>query len=395
MDFFARYLKQLEAHYPETARTVDLKARISPLLFCPHKLQLPQSVAKEAQEIVRAFFALRSLTKRDQELSARSPEVIDPGNTSVLMSYDFHIDDAGRLRLIEINTNASAGLLADLLYEVQSLKNPFSESFHNEIVRCFAHEAELALPGRKIQRALVVDENPIEQRQFTEFVMYSELFRHAGWRTDIVDPSELVFSDEDSELRYQNERIDLVYNRHTDFYFETPANTALRKAMMARSTCISPHPHEYRLLADKERLLELSKPGAIDSLPLSEGERAVIHSALIRTVDVHEFSSADDLWKERKRWFFKTKQSHGGKAAYRGSSMSRGTFENIMNGPYLAQEYIPAPTIKPEGTEEEFKYDLRFFVYRDRIQLACARLYQGQMTNAQTPGGGLTAIEWV
>lgn len=393
-NFFERYTAQFQNRYPDTARALDLKERVSPTLICPHKVQLPHSLADQATQIVRAFFRLRSIPERDRDLSARHPQVADPGNTSVLMSYDFHVDENSNLRLIEINTNASASLLSDLLYDAHNLKNPFCEKFEDEILSCFKREAELALPGQEIRVAVITDENPQEQRMFVEFLMYQELFRRIGWDTSIADTRELSFSNEHG-LRLGDKKVDLVYNRHTDFYFENVESRALHAAMAARAACITPHPHEYRLLADKERLLELSKAGAIEALPISEEDREAIGRALIRTVDVHDFASADELWKDRKRWFFKTKQSFGGKAAYRGASMSRGAFERVISGPYLAQEYVPAPTIRPPGSDQEFKYDLRFFVYNDRIQLACARLYQGQLTNSQTPGGGLAAIEWV
>ena len=393
-NFYERYIAQLQKRYPETARILNLKERVSPTLICPYKIELPRSMADQAARIVRAFFKLRSIRERDRELSERHPRVVDPGNTSVLMSYDFHVDESSNLRLIEINTNASASLLSDLLYDVHSLKNPFCEKFEEDIISCFKREAELALPDREVRFAVITDENPQEQRMFVEFLMYEELFRRSGWAVSIADTREFSFTDEFG-LRLGDKTVDLVYNRHTDFYFEAEASRALHSAMMARVACITPHPHEYRLLADKERLLELSKDGAIDALPLSEEERDVLRCTLIRTVDVRDFPSADELWKERKHWFFKTKQSFGGKKAYRGANMSRGAFERVVSGPYLAQEYVPASTIRPTGSDQEFKYDLRFFVYNDRIQLACARLYQGQLTNAQTPGGGLAAIEWV
>ncbi len=393
-NFYERYLRRIQDRFPATARALNLKERVSPTLICPYKVQLSKNLADQAARIVRAFFALRSNPERDRDLSERPPRVIDPGHTSVLMSYDFHVDENANLRLIEINTNASASLITDLLYDVHQLENPFCEDFENEIMSCFKHEAALALSGREVTFAAIADEKPEEQRQFTEFVMYRELFSRQGWETAIVDTKEFSFSEEGG-LLLGDKKVDLVYNRNTDFYFENADNQALRSAMLARAACITPHPHEYRLLADKERLLELSRGGALERAFLSEEDREAIRRTLIRTVDVREFASADELWQDRKKWFFKTKQSFGGKAAYRGATMSRGVFERVVNGPYLAQEYVPAPSIRPEGADQEFKYDLRFFVYNDRIQIACARLYQGQLTNAQTPGGGIAAIEWV
>jgi len=48
--------------------------------------------------------------------------------------------------------------------------------------------------------------------------------------------------------------------------------------------------------------------------------------------------------------------------------------------------------ITHDATESTLKYDVRNFVYRGRVQLLAARLYQGQTTNFRTPGGGFAAV---
>lgn len=397
MEFFDRFIAQISQYYPETARCFDFRAHLSPLLFCPEVVKLPASLRSQAQAIVASFFALRNLEARRTELAARRPAVPDPGHTSVLMSYDFHVDEAGHLRLIEINTNASMSLMVDVLHAVQGVANPFSADFRREIIDCFSCEYRLAKIGRPLERAAVVDENPSAQRLYAEFRCYAELFRREGIDVAIHDPRELSFRTDRGLCRPDGETIDLVYNRDTDFYLEDPRSRGLREAMLARAACLTPHPHEYRLLADKERLVELGRPGALDSLPLASGHRETLARALIRTAAVADFADADTLWAERKKLFFKPMRSYGGKAAYRGSSISRKVFEETLKkGGYLAQDFVPAARIKlataPDG---DFKYDLRFFVYNDRIQAACARVYQGQMTNSQTPGGGIAVIDWV
>lgn len=389
-DVFQRLLTTLEARYPKSARSFDFKSRLSPLLFCTDVVELPNQLRTQAGEIVRAFSELRENKSRDTTLSALSPRVVDPGNYSALMSYDFHVDSNGQLRLIEINTNASMSLMTELLYETQGVENVFSREFRREIIESFENERRLA-GSEKSRSVAIVDEKPEEQRLYAEFILYKELFESVGFTVRIADPSELSFRE--GQLEVTGQAIDMVYNRHTDFYFETDSCRALREAMMARAACISPHPHEYRLLADKERLMELSEEGALASL--AQVTREVISKALIRTISVRSIPDHAQLWSERKKWFFKPARSFGGKAAYRGSSISHPMFANILAGDYLAQEFVPAPSIKLPSQPDEFKYDLRFFVYRDRIQLACARLYRGQMTNSQTPGGGIAPIRWI
>ena len=45
-----------------------------------------------------------------------------------------------------------------------------------------------------------------------------------------------------------------------------------------------------------------------------------------------------------------------------------------------------------DGVEQDFKVDLRNYVYRGAVQLVSARLYRGQTTNFRTPGGGFAAV---
>lgn len=410
MDFFTRVCAQFEKSYPLTASQLGVSSKdggvLSPLLFSPIQVPLPTSLAKQAQAVVSAFHELRSLKDRTQRLERLEPPFKDPGNESILMSYDFHVDENGILRLIEINTNASASLITWILYATQNLKNPFSDHFPQLIVQSFKEEYRLATEGKSLSlsHVAIVDETPAQQRMYAEFLMYKELFEKSGLSAEICDPADLRFEN-DGLVGPARRKIDLVYNRLTDFYFESPKSRPLLETVARGSACITPHPHEFRLLADKARLIELGRPGALESLALSPESRKAIEQCLIRCAEPGDFASPDALWAERKKWFFKPKRSFGGKAAYRGGSMSRAVFAEILKGDYIMQEFVPAAKLPSDtanalehtpaaDTFSDFKYDLRFYAYQNRVQLAAARIYQGQMTNSQTPGGGLAAIDW-
>ncbi len=394
INFYDAFFKQAAADYPQTMASFNLRERLSTNLLSPHVTELPKALRSQAEDVVKAYFELRQLNTWQDRLKDLSPAVPDPGNTSVLMSYDFHVDASSQLRLIEINTNASMSTIADLSYRAHGLKNDFEldRDFRTDLLDCFEQEfREACGQNRKLKTIAIVDENPETQRLFAEFKLFQELFATRGWAAHFFDPSELKF--ENGALFGRGLEIDFVYNRDTDFYFTHPRTSALRQAMEAKAVCISPHPYEYRLLADKERLLELSDDSILSSLDLSESARSAIQKSLIRTVDLKSFDP-DELWTNRKKYFFKPRNSHGGKAVYRGSSMSKTTYQQILGRDYLVQEMVPPALLKFKNEPEEFKSGLRFYVYRDRIQLACARLYRGQMTNAQTPGGGVSVINW-
>jgi hypothetical protein len=389
--FYESVLKRAAAEYPVTTKTVDLHDRLSPLLISPEIVELPHAIAEQAETIVKAFWELRNLQSRQIALLELEPKVERPGNDSILMSYDFHIDKSGDLRLIEINTNASMALVTDLLYKTHELKNRFSDDFSRDLMESFRNEFHLAVAKREPKFIAIVDEAPSKQRMYIEFKMFQEFFKKNGMGCEIADSSELSF--DGRNLLFQLTKVDLVYNRDVDFYFAKPATRAIADAAQAHAACVTPHAFEYRLLADKQRLVELSQTDALRNLQISESAKSAISKTLIRSVDIAAFDPTA-LWNDRKRWFFKPKRLHGGKAVYRGSSTARPAFTQILAGDYLAQEMVPAPVWKTQQ-ETEFKYDLRFFVYRDRIQLSCARLYQGQMTNSQTPGGGIAPIRWI
>ncbi|MBP6708572.1 MAG: hypothetical protein KA223_05390, partial [Candidatus Accumulibacter sp.] len=112
-----------------------------------------------------------------------------------------------------------------------------------------------------------------------------------------------------------------------------------------------------------------------------------------RTAEVLPENAAA-FWAGRKQWFFKPAAGFGSKATYRGDKLTRRVFEQIAHGGYVAQAVV-APSERRlliDGVEQDFKIDLRNYVYRGAVQLVSARLYRGQTTNFRTPGGGFAAV---
>lgn len=105
-------------------------------------------------------------------------------------------------------------------------------------------------------------------------------------------------------------------------------------------------------------------------------------------------ANREELWRERKHYFFKPVDGYGGKAAYRGDKLTRSTWDRLPERPYVAQRLVPPSqrTIRLEGAEVPLKLDLRNYVYDGEVQLVAARLYQGQTTNFRTAGGGFAPV---
>lgn len=403
---YADFLARLALEYPKTAKEFDVRSLVIPTLIAPQPFKVPgASPEKWNDEAKRLVFLFHNRLRNGEgasnlaqvqleKLRSTSPALSKPPHASVLMSYDFHVDfledPAGRLKLIEINTNASMSLLAALMVD-GSGSNLSSRALADQFAADFASDLKLAT-GRSLQGAhiAIIDEEPAKQKMYIEFLLYKELLERHGAKVVICDRRELEMRD-GKLWAAQIGPIDLIYNRSTDFYFEEPESQALREALALNAAVITPNPYDYRLLADKNRLVEWSGDGELESLygiPTSEANE--IRHALLRTREVTP-ENAEQLWKERKKLMFKPRTAYGGKGVYRGSSISRGAFDGVVQSGALAQEFVPAPTLKIG--DNEFKYDLRFFAYQDQIRLACARLYQGQTTNATTPGGGLAVLK--
>ena len=374
--------------YPRLDRK-QFDSLVSDNLLSPFQVELPRSILKQAESAVSVFFDLRKVpryvSRHSMELMQRKIE--DPGNFSILMSYDFHIDAQRQLKLIEVNTNASFCALGEIMYQTHGLPLPVStfkmEDLRNSI------KAEMQLNGQKstMPRVAIIDEKPEQERLFAEFLVYQELFKSWGWTCDIKD------------FREDLTNYDFIYNRLTDFYFEKPESKILLQKFNGRTQCFSPNPHEYLLLADKNRMVEWSQPDEMQSLSLSIDKMDALAKFLPKT-RILTASNAEAMWENRKHLFFKPMRSFGAKQSYRGGSMSRKTFDEMIqganNGQFLAQEFVPAPEMTfpvPSGPDS-FKFDLRFYAYQDRIQSVVARLYQGQVTNLKTPMGGFAPVVW-
>ncbi len=63
----------------------------------------------------------------------------------------------------------------------------------------------------------------------------------------------------------------------------------------------------------------------------------------------------------------------------------------IWDENFLFQQSFPAGKFTTSD-QQEWKYDLRFYTYDGLVQFYLARVYQGQITNFQTSGGGFAPV---
>jgi hypothetical protein len=353
-------------------------------------------------EVVRAVETVVGLSAFRAQALASAPQIAahDPHTPGVFFGFDFHLGNDGP-QLIEINTNAGGAALNVALARAQRAccedmsgcaaapvkGRELGEVLVDTFRDAFAH----ARPGRTLGRVAIVDDAPREQFLYPEFVLFAQLLSRHGISASITAPSDLRLVD--GALWHDHDRVDLVYNRLTDFYLADPAHAVLREAYLSGAAVVSPHPLAHALYANKRNLIALSDPTWLREAGAPKDVIDVLAASVPRTERV-EAQERETWWAERKRFFFKPATGYGSKAAYRGDKLTRGTFEEILRGDYVAQRVVPPSerTIIVDGAAVPLKLDVRCYVYRSEVQLLAARLYRGQTTNFRTEGGGFAPL---
>jgi len=353
-----------------------------------YSVNLSRNALKQMIAVVRCLQTLYE----NRRYSALLPELQDTARVnirhySVLMGYDFHITEEQQVKLIEVNTNSGGLWLACRCYE--SNAQQFPEKLANKLLHTFINEYRLFCKSQKVRPQLIaiVDQQPLTQFLYPEMQIFAKLFQQAGIDTVIIDPSEI--NAKETGLYYQDQRIDLIYNRHCDFYLQSPEMRVIADAWKNQLVCLTPNPRIYGLLADKQRMADWSQPGFFKEL-LSSKQASCLQQAIPYTKSFHTYSK-DELWSERKKWVFKPANGYASRGVYVGEKLTKNKFNSLDPQATLVQQRIkPSVTVMPDG--ERFKTDFRLFVYRDKVTFVSARIYQGQVTNLRTPGGGFSKV---
>jgi len=372
-------------------------AAAQPHLFSSTGYFISAAQLAQMQDVVAAVDAIVQLP--GWEAPEDAPDAGALRARGVFYGYDFHLNAEGA-HLIEINTNAGGGFLnAALSQSQQSVRvagePPVTDDFEQVFVEMFRNEWRIERGDAPLQTVLIIDEKPAGQYLYADFLIAQRMLERAGIKAIIADPGECEasLSAEDGAVYCGSTRIDLIYNRLTDFTLER--HPALLAAWRQRRVVLTPHPSNHARYADKRNLVRLSDPAALRAIGAEKTAIATLRAGLPET-RVVSADQRDDWWASRKQWFFKPGGGYGAKGTYRGANITRRVFDDIMHhDDYVAQKLAPPGErmVCAEGAEPApYKADVRCYVYEGRIQLVVARLYQGQTTNFRTPGGGFALV---
>jgi hypothetical protein len=385
----------------ETARLPGSLATTHPHLFSALPVFISRAHAERMAGVTAAVESVVALPAYRETVLARAPAIADhdPGARGVFLGLDFHLGPDGP-RLIEINTNAGGALLAAMLAEAQRacceevrarvLDAPASRALEQRLFDMFLSEWRAAGRDGTPRTVAIVDDDPPTQYLYPEFLLFARFLERFGVRAVVTDGARLAGGD--GALRLDGERIDLVYNRLTDFALEASGHAALRTAYLEGAAVVTPHPRAHALYADKRNLALLGNAAALQAFGAAE-EAIETLTATIPPTETVRRADAARLWAARKQLFFKPYAGYGSRGAYRGDKLTRRVFEEILAGGYVAQALVP-PTARIGAAEGDapLKLDVRNYAYAGDVQLIAARLWRGQTTNFRSEGGGFAPV---
>ncbi|MGC8506658.1 MAG: hypothetical protein ACP5NM_00135 [Thiomonas sp.] len=378
----------------------QLIAQRNPHLFSAHPVFVSHAHAQRMRDVVQALEHVAALPGYRAAVLDYAPAAAQrrPGNPGVFLGVDFHLE-RGRLDLIEVNTNPGGALLSAVLARAQRAccdemqgmipSGTAVDRFEAAVLAMFQREWRDAGRSGAPRRIAIVDTAPQQQYLYAEFLLYQQLFARAGIDAVVLDPAELECDGHVLRQRGQGAAIDLVYNRLTDFALDAPEHAALRRAWDSDSAVITPHPQAHAVYADKRNLALLCDAQALRALG-ADPAAAELLAAHVPHTEIVGAANAERLWAQRRNLFFKPWAGYGSRAAYRGAKLTRGVWEAIVQGGYVAQTLAPAGErrIGPASAPTALKFDLRAYADIGQVLWLTARLYQGQTTNFRTPGGG-------
>jgi hypothetical protein len=394
--------REIETH-ADTRDVYELIRDRCPHMFAATPVFISRHHLEQMKSVIDAVEAVIALPAYQDNVLAWAPQIagFEPrGARGVFLSYDFHLGTSGP-RLIEINTNAGGALLNAALARAQhaccaAMENMSTvpvplQALNDAFFQMFLAEWRLARGNVPLRRIAIVDEKPQDQYLYPEFILFRQLFRHHDIEALIVDPSEL--RRHEGRLLTQDEPVDLVYNRLTDFSLDAPAHAALREAYLHDEVVMTPHPRAHALYANKRNLALLTNADQLRRLGVADTLVQVLSEGIPATQTVSG-ADAEKLWAARRGLFFKPASGFGSKAAYRGDKLTKRAWEEILAGDYVAQKLVPpgARVIADHEAQLALKFDVRNYVYDGAVQFVTARLYQGQTTNFRTPGGGFAPV---
>lgn len=285
-----------------------------------------------------------------------------------MIGVDFHLTNEGP-KLIEINSNAGGLITSSIWAHLE--KNDFLDTMNNIVDS--VKDAYHVWSGKELHSIQIVDEDPRTQFTYYDIRLTKFLFSLHSIDSNISDISEC------------DHRFNFIYNRSCDFLLESNLSEKLRRIYEDGSSFVFPNPAVYQLLSDKRSMIAMNS--YLKEHPM---DYPYIRRVLLECKTIDMFNKQND---SKSGWVFKPYDRFAGEGVFRGKKISNIKFKEISGGNYIAQREARPGTV--QYNKRKYKYDVRIFVYMDKILDLSVRSYEGRITNFRSEYGGYSKWELV
>ena len=328
-----------------------------------------------------------------------------PANYGVFMGYDFHLTPDGpapdrgqhqrRRRAAERPPHRGALRSREArlpvlgLLPVETIGRGSSRPSRRSSRPC-------AAPARAARASRSPTSGPREQFLHPEFELFAELFARAGIEARVCDTRELATRRGRLELARRADRSRLPARHRLRAGAARAPRRCARRTWRAK-VVVTPSPREHHLLADKRRLaLFSSRGGAARARRRRTRMRASSRAVVPETRPLADAGRSSAPGATRREWVFKPAAAFGepGRLPRRQdlAQEARRDRRGCRAFSRSAGSSRARSRRDARAARAAMKFDVRAYAYRDEVLLLGARVYQGQVTNLRSPGGGFSAI---
>ena len=219
-------------------------------------------------------------------------------------------------------------------------------------------------------------------------------WQQRGWQVEMAAPEEM--ESDGGRLFVKGQEVSVVVNRSTDFFWQSEAFSAMKKAYEARSIYVAPNPFTYATRSDKRLLEFLSLPHWDEDLGIEPQERIILNAHVPETYLLRE-DNLEAIGAQKEAFFFKPLYGFASRGVLPSSQVGVSRLRRLLKQgkPYVAQKKVAKSLLRLPNRDAHLWGDLRVWAYRGEIfSLSGRASCHPERLDLNLPGGWLpTFIE--
>ena len=372
----------------------------------PFPQKIPQSIVADIATFIGTFDRVTGRRAWQEKVTTRGPKIARVPRQEVCFfsAWDFHLppEDPGDWQLIEFNDNGSGLLLAGLInavfYEVApesertALKPPWTFPVLREWVANILETEARRLFGTFPQGIFLIldDAESLHSGKFrSELKLMCDWWQQRGWQVEMAAPEEM--ESDGGRLFVKGQEVSVVVNRSTDFFWQSEAFSAMKKAYKARSIYVAPNPFTYATRSDKRLLEFLSLPHWDEELGIEPQERIILNAHVPETYLLRE-DNLEAIGAQKEAFFFKPLYGFASRGVLPSSQVGVSRLRRLLKQgkPYVAQKKVAKSLLRLPNRDAHLWGDLRVWAYRGEIfSLSGRASCHSERLDLNLPGGWL------